>query len=225
MGAFRRAGFCCCCVLESISKWAGEVMKRTSNQWATILSGCGVDANTVLLWVPVFVNWCELEGKELACFLGQILHESGRLRRVEENLNYTTAARIRAVWPSRFKTEGDAEACVRNPVRLANTVYGNRMGNMDPGDGWKYRGRGLIQVTGRGNYWVVGRKLGVDLVAQPDLLAQPEWALRGALAWWAENIPKNTIGNVERITRMVNGGLAGLDDRVALTNTALAEVA
>jgi putative chitinase len=158
-------------------------------------------------------------------FLGQVLHESANLTRVEELLNYTSAARLCAVWPRRFPTTASAEPYVRNPERLANLVYGKRMGNTEPGDGWRYRGRGLIQVTGRANYEAVGKAIGLDLVADPDMLKQPDIALRASLAWWSINVPSNVIGDVERITRIVNGGNAGLDERKHITALALDAVA
>lgn len=193
--------------------------------WAEALTKCGVKPSTAARWAPVFSSEIKpgtfsAGDAELDDFLGQVLHESGMLEKVEESLTYTTAARICAVWPSRFKTAADAAPCVRNPQALANRVYGGRMGNVQPGDGWRYRGRGLLQVTGRDNYATVGRVLGLDLLANPDLLARPDVALRASIAWWERNIPDSALGNVRRITRIVNGGEAGLEHRVALTDKA-----
>ncbi len=85
----------------------------------------------------------------VAHFMAQILHESGAFTILDENMNYT-AKRMMQVWPSRFKTLASAQPFANNPEKLANKVYGGRMGNVDPGDGWKYHGRGLLQLTGRG---------------------------------------------------------------------------
>lgn len=173
-------------------------------------------------WAPIFT--AQVTPKtfskgvaELPDFLGQVLHESAMLRRLVENLNYSSAERIAAVWPSRFPAPGDAEAFVRNPEGLANRVYGGRMGNIEPGDGWRYRGRGLIQITGRANYIATGRVVGMPLEKDPDLLADPAVALAASIAWWEGNIPDEVMGNVQKVTRRVNGGTAGMAHRAALT--------
>lgn len=155
---------------------------------------------------------------ELDDFLGQILHESGMLESIEENLNYSTEGLLKT-WPSRF-TADLAKQCARNPIKIAGIVYDNRMGNTKPGDGWKYRGRGLIQVTGKTNYEQVGKILGIDLVSNPDLLKDPTIALKSAIAWWEGNIPDSIIGDVVRVSKRVNGGTVGLAHRTSLTEKA-----
>jgi putative chitinase len=146
------------------------------------------------------------------------LHESGLLEHVEENLNYGASGLLRT-WPTRFNEE-TAQSHARQPAKIANKVYGGRLGNNEPGDGWKYRGRGLIQVTGKDNYQAVGDVLGVDLVTDPDLLAQPEWALKSAIAWWEKKVPDAIMGDTVRVSKRVNGGTIGLDHRIALTGKA-----
>lgn len=193
--------------------------------WLAILTRTGVRADVAQRWAPVFA--AEITAKtfslglaEVDDFLGQVLHESAMLTRTEENLNYTTAERICAVWPSRFRTLDDAEPFVRNPAGLANRVYAGRMGNTDPGDGWRYRGRGLLQVTGRDNYRATGKVVGMPLEKDPDLLLRPELALRVSIAWWEGNIPDAVVGDIRRVTSRVNGGTHGLGHRAELTRRA-----
>ena len=94
------------------------------------------------------------------------------------------------------------------------------MGNTQPGDGWRYRGRGPIQLTGRANYAFVGDLMGQDLVDLPELMEQPRYALEATIAWWERRIPDSMLGDPERVTQRVNGGLIGLADREELTEAA-----
>lgn len=158
--------------------------------------------------------------KRVPQFLAQICHESQRFTRLEENLNYTTPERLRAVWPKRFKALDDALPFVRNPEGLANLVYGGRMGNNDPGDGWRYRGRGLKMVTGKSNYERFGKASGCAAVECPWLLTQPDYAASSAAWFWSEH-KLDALTDVRAITKIVNGGEIGLDDRMALTERAL----
>lgn len=167
----------------------------------------------------------------IRAFLAQIGHESGQLSAVVENLNYSAKA-LRSVFGKYFKTDAEAEQYARKPEAIANVVYANRLGNGDTksGDGWKYRGRGLIQITGKSNYNEASQKmyalpLGVDFVDEPELLATPEYAAQSA-AWWWENAGLNAIADglggandtevFKQITKRVNGGYNGLDDRLAI---------
>jgi len=147
-------------------------------------------------------------------FLAQIAHESGGLRAREENMNYT-AVRINQVWPTRFPTVASAAPFAHNPQALANKVYGGRMGNDQPGDGFKYRGRGYIQITGKDGYRQVGSRVGLDLVGNPHLAMDPEHCLRIACGFWAwKNInPKCDDGDFVGVTKRINGGTVGLADR------------
>lgn len=153
-----------------------------------------------------------------AMFLAQVGHESGGLARVVENLSYSAEGLMRT-WPQRFPTLEAAEPFARAPDRLANYVYAGRMGNGEAssGDGWRFRGRGLIQVTGRANYLACGTALGLNLIASPDLLMMPGPAARSAGWYWRArdlNGPADA-GDVAEATRRINGGLNGLDDRRA----------
>lgn len=163
--------------------------------------------------------------QRMAAFLAQIAHESGEMTRIEERLSYT-AKRMTQVWPSRFPDEAAAAPFAGNPQRLANKVYAGRMGNGDEasGDGFRFRGRGLIQLTGRSNYATAGTALGLDLLGNPDQLLQPEPAARSA-AWFWKSRGLNELADhrpgdddqqdFTRITKLINGGTAGLAERLA----------
>jgi putative chitinase len=191
--------------------------------WSAILSRCGVRSETADAWGPVFADTIKDDTfsspADLPDFLGQILVESAMLEKMEENLNYS-AERLCAVWPGRFPTVEVALPYIHNPEALANRVYGGRMGNVDPGDGWRYRGRGILQVTGRRNYQLVGTIIGQDLEDLPELLEQPHFALAAAIAWWEKKVPDAFLGDVSRITTIVNGGANGIQDRERLTSLA-----
>ena len=161
--------------------------------------------------------------------IGQCAHESVRFTHDAENLFYSTASRIRAVWPSRFKSNKAAEPFARNPEKLANKVYGGRMGNTAAGDGFKYRGRGYIQLTGKDNYRTYGEVIGVDLVSNPDRATEPDiaWLLAAAYMHLRKRSGKTVFrwaeeNNVEQVTRAINGGTHGLADRRTRTFRALA---
>ncbi|GAA4108943.1 glycoside hydrolase family 19 protein [Aminobacter aganoensis] len=156
-------------------------------------------------------------------FMAQIFVESGGLRVAEENLRYS-ASRLCAVWPKRFPTLQSAEPFANNPQALANKVYGGRMGNEKPGDGWRYRGRGPKQITGRDNYRAIGREMGLDLEGDPDLLLDPKNGVRAAIAFWVMNgcnAPADR-NDIRGVTRKVNGGYNGLADRRAAFRRAVA---
>lgn len=164
-----------------------------------------------------------------AHMIGQCAHESMRFTRVAESLFFTTASGIRALWPRRFSNEAQAESFLRDPEKLANHVDGGRMGNDAPGDGFRYRGRGYLQLTGRDNYRVFGGRLGVDLVAQPEKAEEPDAAWLIAAAYLASRCRSGKtalewadLNDVETVTRIVNGGIHGLDDRRDRTARALA---
>lgn len=151
--------------------------------------------------------------------MAQLAHESQGFTRLEENLNYTSDTRIALVWP---RLASRAHELVRNPHALANAAYANRIGNGDEaaGDGWRFRGRGIIQLTGRDNYRKHGDEIGVDLIAEPQRAAEPAIAAQLALAFWRLRGCNACADNddVEGVTRLINGpALRGLDRRRALT--------
>ena len=161
--------------------------------------------------------------ERLAHFFSQILHESGCMRYDMENLNYSSKA-LRAVFGKYFKTKKEADAYARKPEKIANRVYCNRMGNgsESSGDGWKYRGRGLIQLTGKKNYKAFAEWVGDDrVIDDPDLVAS-EYAVHSAVFFWDKN-DLNKIADkddVVRLTRRINGGQNGLAHRKELLNKA-----
>jgi putative chitinase len=154
----------------------------------------------------------------MAAFAAQLAHESGQLQRWTENLNYRWE-RLRQVFPKYFTSDAEARAFDRKPERIANRVYASRMGNGPEasGDGWRYRGRGPIQLTGRDNYRACGSAIGVDLVGDPELLATPGPGCLAAAWFWDRN-GLNALadaGDFVTITRRINGGLNGLAERRA----------
>ncbi len=156
--------------------------------------------------------------KRQAAFIGQCMHESNGFKTLTENLNYSAKA-LMATWPSRFTNEEMANQYARNPEKIANKVYGGRMGNADEssGEGWKYRGRGIKQLTGKENYERCGSSLGVDLVSNPDLLLEPKYAALSAGWFWNKHGLNDLAdkSDIETMTKRINGGLLGLDARKA----------
>ncbi|WP_086933815.1 glycoside hydrolase family 19 protein [Agarilytica rhodophyticola] len=154
---------------------------------------------------------------QLAHFIAQIAHESGSFNYKVENLNYSTGA-LRAVFGKYFEDESTAEEYARKPEKIANVVYANRMGNGDTasGDGWRYRGRGLIQLTGRDNYASCSKAIGVDVEKNPDLLAGDADVIVAAACWFWQSRGLNQLAeqdDIKQITKKINGGYNGLDDR------------
>jgi putative chitinase len=158
-----------------------------------------------------------------AAFIAQIAHESGGLTRFVENLNYS-AQRLCQVFPKRFPSLAAAKPFDRNPEKIANSIYANRLGNGDPasGDGFRYRGRGVIQLTGRSNYREFGKTLGIDLEGDPDTAASPAVAFRTAAAFWKSRGCNELAdkGDFKGVTLKINGGTIGLDERMKLFNLA-----
>lgn len=160
-----------------------------------------------------------------AAFIGQCGHECGNFKVLEENLNYRAETLMR-LWPKRFPTLDVANQYARNPKKIANMVYANRMGNRDEasGDGYRFRGRGCIQLTGHSNYFHAGKALGVDFVKEPDLVATPMYAALTAGWFWSTH-DCNRLAEVQDwkgLTKKINGGHIGLDDRIKHTQHALA---
>lgn len=180
--------------------------------------------------------------QRIASFIAQTAHESGGYTMLTENLNYR-AATLAACWPNRFAVlgankkpvkengklvpSGVANSIAGKPELIANLVYSSRMGNgpAESGEGWKYRGRGLKQLTGKDNYTRCGTALGLDLVSNPDLLLEPMAAARSA-GWFWKNNNLSTFadaGDIKGMTKKINGGFIGLEDREKRYKAVLAE--
>jgi putative chitinase len=160
--------------------------------------------------------------KRQACFLGQTMHESGGYKFLRENLNYSAKA-LMNTWPSRFPDMDTAEKYERQPEKIANKVYSGRMGNTEDGDGAKFIGRGLIQLTGKDNYKAFGDAIGEDLVSTPQLVEEPRYAALSA-GWFWNKRGLNALADIMDITTLtvrINGGRIGIDDRIAKINKAL----
>lgn len=169
--------------------------------------------NDLPKWAPAFDLGND---EEVLQFLAQMIHESQGLTHFEESLYYSTPERIAQVWPSRFSV-ASARPYARNPQALANVVYANRMGNGNAasGDGWKYRGRGGLQATGKAMFQQISTLLKYDFVANPDALADPKWVLPGSLAV-AKILKLGLIHDFVADTKKLNGGTIGLADRMAI---------
>ncbi len=199
---------------------------RSASEWNRILIACDVKPTVAAVWSVLFAqvvgpNTFSAGDGEVDDFLGQILHESEGLEHLEEGLFYKTPGRLMATWPTRFKSLADEVPYLRNPQALAEKVYGGRMGNVNPGDGWRNRGGGLIQVTGADNLRALQAATGVPVFDNPDLLRKPTAeALQVAIAWWEGNVPDSVMGDIVKVTKRVNGGTVGLADRRRRTDEA-----
>ena len=160
-----------------------------------------------------------------ASFIGQCGHECGNFKILEENLNYR-AETLMKLWPKRFPTMDIANQYAKNPKKIANMVYANRMGNRDEasGDGYRFRGRGCIQLTGHANYYHAGQALGEDFVMQPELVATPMYAALSAGFFWNTHKLNVLADNrdIKMMTKKINGAFIGLADRERHYNQALA---
>lgn len=153
-----------------------------------------------------------------ALFLAHVAVESGGLTFVRENLTYSTPERLQKVWPGRFPTRESALPYVRAPEKLAAKVYDGRadLGNKYPGDGWLCRGAGWLQATGRAAFEEVGEIIGIDLIAKPWTVADPNVSMAIAIGVWRWKKLNQTCDGqrpIENSTRRLNGGLTGLEER------------
>ena len=152
-----------------------------------------------------------------AAFLAQCGHESGGLNLTEENLHYK-AATLTKLWPKKFPADVAAQYAEMGPEAIGSRTYGGRMGNGDEstGDGYRYRGRGLIQLTGKDNYAACGDALGMDLISEPDLVSENPVAVLSA-GWFWDTHHLNALADAEDLltmTKRINGGTIGLEERI-----------
>jgi putative chitinase len=154
--------------------------------------------------------------RRVAAFVAQCAHESGGFRFLTENLNYRAESLVKT-WPKYFNTS-NASSYAKKPERIANRAYANRMGNGDEasGDGWRFCGRGLIQLTGRSNYQAFADSIETDINDIPDYLATFEGAVQSACWFWETNNLNKwaDLGDIVALTKRINGGTLGLDDRM-----------
>lgn len=175
--------------------------------------------DSVIAQIPEIITKFEINTTfRLAHFLGQAMHESGNFKVVNENLNYSSD-RLMVIFPKYFKGK-KVEDYNRNPEKIANLVYGNRMGNgsESTGEGYKFHGRGFIQLTGKDNYTSFGKSIGEDITSNPDLVST-KYALASA-AWFFQNRKINATSDkgvtdaaITAVTKLVNGGTIGFDER------------
>lgn len=184
------------------------------------------------LWHPVMVKammrWDVLSPRRMAAFMAQTTHESGRFSRTTESLNYS-AQGLADTWANRFSVDPKARprqpnplawTLNRQPMLIANEIYAKRYGNGDSvsGDGWKFRGRGPIQITFHDNYLNCGVALALDLVASPELLVNPEWGAMSA-GWFWKTHHCNELIDVDdfmAVTKVINAAALGYAERYAL---------
>lgn len=155
--------------------------------------------------------------QRVAAFIAQCAHESGGFRFLKENLNYRAESLMRT-WPRHFPTIEIARQYERQPEKIANRAYANRMGNGDEasGDGWRYLGRGLIQLTGKNNYEAFAESIETPLEEIPEFLGTFEGAVQSACWFWETNNlnVQADAGDIKTMTRKINGGFIGLEDRI-----------
>ena len=188
------------------------------------LDKLGIDHEWLAPLEATFAKYDISTPKRRAAFIGQCQHESGNFKTLQENLNYS-AEGLMKTWPSRFPTKEIADQYARQPAKIAGKVYNGRMGNTNEEEAAMYLGRGLIQLTGKENYANCGTALGIDLVGNPTLLIEPKYAALSAGWFWNKKNLNALVDDVETMTKRINGGLHGLDDRKAKINKALSILA
>lgn len=189
----------------------------------------GIDPNLADPFNETFQRFGILTPAQQASWIGQCGHECGNFRILEENLNYKAPTLLK-LFPKTPKrqwgfTPEEAAAYEKQPQKIANRIYSNRMGNRDEasGDGWRFRGSGFLQLTGMSNFFHAGQALGVDFIMQPELVRTPMYAAQTA-GWFWQTHKLNQYadsGDFVTMTKRINGGTIGLEDRIKHINHAL----
>ena len=195
------------------------------------LKRLGINPALEPVFNETFEHWGIKTPRQQAAFIGQAGHECANFKVLEENLMYRAETLLK-LFPRTPKrawgfTPEEAKAYERQPQRIANRIYGNRMGNRDEksGDGWRFRGSGWLQLTGHDNFYHAGKACGVDFVMNPDLVRTPKYAALTAGWFWATHNCNELAerGDNLSLTKKINGGTIGLDARIHHTNLALAQ--
>lgn len=197
----------------------------TQDKLAQLIPNC---AYGVEYWYPELAEMLPIFDittlARTAAFIAQTAHESGGYRALKENLNYR-AETLMKLWPKRFPTAEIANQYAHNPEAIANYVYANRMGNGAPetGDGYRYCGRGLIQLTGKDNYLRFAEYAGIAVEDAPEYIETPRGAVHSACWFWYVNdcSAYADAGDIEGLTKRINGGTIGLADRINHYNHAV----
>ena len=187
------------------------------------LHALGIGAEWSEPLTTTFTTFGMNDVRKMAAFIGQCSHECNHFKTLEENLNYRPET-LQKLFGHKFKPE-EIAIYAHHPEKIANRIYANRMGNRDEssGDGWAWHGRGCIQLTGHDNYWHFGQAVGQDFVKNPQLVATPMYAALSA-GWFWKTHGCNELAeaqNWEGLTRRINGGTFGLQERISLTTKAL----
>lgn len=178
-------------------------IKKDSSEWSIILN-------------DLLPKYDVDSPQRIAAFIAQCSHESGHFEKLVENLNYGAKGLV-MTWPKRFTTSELANKYERQPEAIANFVYANRLGNGDEssGDGWKYRGRGIIQLTGKYNYQKFADEVGISLEESINYLQTKQGATEAACLFWKNNNLNRFAdnGDIRGMTKVINGGFLGLSER------------
>ena len=216
-----------------------NILEKLTPELLSLSTGCSLDiANKFCPYLVAILPTFEITTlNRLAAFLAQTSHETAGFTKLEENLNYS-ADGLANTWPNRYASRSSqnglydknkvgrylpnplALKLARKPLNIANNVYANRMGNGNEasGDGWKYRGKGLIQLTGKANHVMLTLNTGIDFIKEPDLLLQACFAVISAGWFWKENNLNQLADkeDIEGISKTINGGSIGLSKRLEL---------
>ena len=199
-------------------------MNITPQQLKSVLTNCKSPDIWATVLNDTLPNYNIDTSIKVAQFIAQTGHESAHYNVLKENLNYSATA-LRKVFGKYFPNDEFAQTYHRQPEKIANRVYANRMGNGNEasGDGWLYRGRGLIQITGKNNYRMCSMFIFGDerLLQDPGMLQEPDYAAKSACWYWLANDINKVAEDTRIVTRIINGGYHGIDDREQLFATAL----